>query len=193
MSERSALISCRSCGHSVLILLNHSFICTNCGATVRSADRARDGTCQGSSEGMFYGIVILRGPMREEQLILTSGPGQPVAFATANEAEVAVARLRGTMFDVNHEVDVVAVPLPTESEPSWPELLWRDPMVRAYQARAEVRCLAQQTRTMVASSRALISSSDVRSSHEGQSPMQDVAPMRRRGASPSPSLMRSGA
>ena len=59
---------------------------------------------------MSYGIVILRGARRDEQLILIKEYGEPVAFATLLEANTAAARLCGGI-----DVDAVPAPLPDET------------------------------------------------------------------------------
>jgi hypothetical protein len=100
---------------------------------------------------MSYGIVILRGPFREEQLILTHQYGEAMAFSKLDEAR-AVANLLASA----PEMDILAVPLPTMREPPRAESLLRDPSVRARRARWEVMAAIQVTRKMIARSPALV-------------------------------------
>jgi hypothetical protein len=108
---------------------------------------------------MSYGIVILRGARRDEQLILIKEYGEPVAFATLLEANTAAARLCGGI-----DVDAVPVPLPDETL-SQPDLLFEDPMVRARRARAEVKAIADRTMAIGCCSLALRASMPDRTSY----------------------------
>jgi hypothetical protein len=100
---------------------------------------------------MSYGIVILRGPFREEQLILTHRYGEAMAFSKLDEAKAVANLLRSAP-----EMDILAVPLPAMREPPRAESLLGDPVVRARRARWEVMATVQLTRKMIARSRALV-------------------------------------